>query len=1231
MRLGKTVRLLLLLLVPWWAGAVPALAQVTTATVTGNVKDAQGAVVPGATVTLTSQTRGTTLGETVTNSSGDYVFPNVVADTYIVQVQLEGFKTVRRAGITVSPGDRVAVPALTIEVGGLGETIEVRAETPLVQSQSGERSFTVATTEVENLPIASRNFATLARLTPGVMDGNQSGQQASRIGGGGQNNVMMDGVSTMDTGNNGQMLSMNVEAIAEVKVLTSAYQAEYGRSSGLQITAVTKSGSNSFRGSLYDVRRDSDWNSNSWIARRNGDPKAVSKEQDWGYSIGGPVGKPGGNNKLFFFYSHEYRPRTSSGAINRFRVPTVLERRGDFSQTTDNQGNLFNLIRDYQTGLPCTSANTNGCFQDGGVLGRIPQNRLYQVGLNVLKLWPEPNVSGLNYNLEIPRPRIENLIQQPAVRLDYQMSPSLRFTGKYAGQKQRVFVMPGTIPGFNDITTKHTFIHALSMTANYNLNATTFVEATYGWTQNRLAGGGAGGVLTADVSNRLNAGLGGLPLLYPDAGIVDPRYYDYGTLQDYGTPYFVDGRIMLPPVFQWGNRVANAPPNLLFPGWLNINRTQDFSASLTKVTGRHTVKGGFYLNHSFKAQNLNAGGGASFAGTLNFGNDNNNPIDTGFGFANAALGIFSSYQQQSKFIEGSYIYNNIEGYIQDNWKVNNRLTLDYGLRITHQQPQYDQFLQGSNFFVDQWSAAQAPLLYLPGCATTSPCSGASRQARDPRTGALLGAGSSALIGQIVPGTGSPVNGIRQAGDGISKYNYQWPALAFGPRFGAAYDLSGDQRLILRGGAGLFFDRPDGNSVFSQSGNPPNSTSTTVRYAELGNLGAGGLSSQGVPQLIVYRYDNDNLPSSAQWNVGVQMAMPWSSTFDVAYTGQRSFNVLNGEQAGGATNLNAIDLGAAFLPGNQDPTLPASAIPGARAFQEELLRPFRGYGNINQQTQDFWRQYHGLQFSWNRRFRNGFSGQVNYNLTLSDTGTMGVPLRLQHNADGSISVRDDQAAYNELLKDQNTRTHIIRTNFVWDLPDLHAGSGAAARVSQAVINDWQLSGILLSQSGQKYDIGYAYQSGGGNVNLTGSPNYGARVLIVGDPGSGCSGDPYRQFNTAAFAGPVSPSVGMESGRNYMTGCWGNTWDLAIARNFRMGGSRNLQVRLEMFNAFDTVVYTSRQTQLQLVSPTDPRIRNAQYNEDGSLNQSRLQPRNAGFGAVTGTASPRNLQLQIRFAF
>ncbi len=281
----------------------PVSAQVTSATVSGTVKDEQGGVIPGATAVSTNDARGTKLPPAVTNQTGDFVIPNVPAGTYTLEVTLTSFKALKRTGVTVSAGDRIPLGVLTIEVGRLTETVTVTDDAPVIQAASGERSFVIPTESVENLPLGTgRNFAALATLAPGVVG-------TTRQGGGGQNNITMDGVSTMDTGNNGQLLQMNVESIAEVKVLTSGYQAEYGRSSGLQIAAITKSGTNRLHGSIYDIHRDNSWNwkdGRTWAQDKNGDPTTVAVQSDWGYSLGGPIGRPGGDNKLFFFYSHEY-------------------------------------------------------------------------------------------------------------------------------------------------------------------------------------------------------------------------------------------------------------------------------------------------------------------------------------------------------------------------------------------------------------------------------------------------------------------------------------------------------------------------------------------------------------------------------------------------------------------------------------------------------------------------------------------------------------------------------------------------------------------------------------------------------------------------------------------------------------------------------------------------------------------------------------------------------------
>ncbi len=1193
-------------------GALNATAQITTGTIAGTVHDSQGGVVPGATIVLISEARGTRSAPTVTNAQGDYVLPNVTPDTYTVEVTMEGFKTIKRSEIRISGGDRVAVPPLTLEVGGAAETVNVTAEAALVQSQSGERSFAIATEQIENLPIGRGNFTNLTAFTPGVIAGGSGG---IRLGGTSQNNIMMDGVSAMDTGNNGQMLNMNIESIGEVKILTQGYQAEYGRSSGLQITAVTKSGTNRYRGSAYSVFTDSDWNETSWVRRRNGDVTPKTSEKTLGYTIGGPVGKPGGGNKLFFFYAHEYRPTTAAingGNVIRLRVPTALERVGDFSQSLDQNG----------APIPALADPNGGTFANN----QIPANRLYGTGLAILKRYPLPNAAqaaGTNYNYEVQPPTVKDLVQQPAVRMDYQLNSKLRFTGKYSGQRARPLVRPGLIAGFTDVLTPFPYITNYAATVNYTMTPTTFVEGTYGFIRNELTGGNENGVLVNESSNRLN-GLADFPLLYPNAGAVDPRYYANEVMNFAKAPFWDGKNLNLPPTFSWGSRIGAAPPNQRYPGWLNINRTQDVAVSLTKVMGRHTFKTGFYNNHSFKAQNV---GGTLFQGDVNFGNDTNNALDSGFGYANAALGVFTQYRQASKFVEGSMIYNNTEFYLQDNWKVNNRLTMDYGLRFTRQQPQHDQYQQMSNFFPEQWNPAQAPVFYVAGCSNgAAVCSGNVRNAMDPRTGQVLlvpnTANTQAAIGTPIPNTGNLLNGVRQAGDGIAKTGYTWPTLVAAPRFGLAYDLTGNQSTIFRAGGGLYFDRPDGNTIFAIPGNPPIATTQDLRYGQLQTLGQG-LSTVGVPAMTIFQYDAQ-IPSSWQWNAGVQRTLPFALVADVSYVGNRGVNRISN-----APNLNAIDFGVAYLPQSQDPTRAgASTVPGALSYPENLLKPYRGLGNITTYTTDFWDEYHSIQTSLNRRFRNSFSFGVNYTYGISFKGNTGLTKRYQHAPDGTLSVRADQADYEKLNETLDRRPHIIKANGIWAFPQVPSSFGRAVGY---LLNDWQIAGVLTAGSGPAYDLGYSYQNNGGNVNLTGSPNYGARIQYIGDPGSGCSSNQYSQFNIASVTGPQYGSLGLESGRNLLRGCADKRVDLSLSRDIRAGGSRRLELRLDVFNAFNAEIITNRNNTVTYVSPTNLTVVNNQFNADGSLNTARAKPNNSGFGAATNAEAMRNMQVQVRFQF
>ena len=200
--------------------------------------------------------------------------------------------------------------------------------------------------------------------------------------------------------------------------------------------------------------------------------------------------------------------------------------------------------------------------------------------------------------------------------------------------------------------------------------------------------------------------------------------------------------------------------------------------------------------------------------------------------------------------------------------------------------------------------------------------------------------------------------------------------------------------------------------------------------------------------------------------------------------------------------------------------------------------------------------------------------------------------------------------------------------MWSLPRAPESFGRAVGF---ILNDWQIAGVLTAGSGTTYDLNYTYQNNGASVNLTGSPNYGARIVYVGDPGSGCSDNQYAQFNAASVTGPQPGSVGLESGRNILRGCADKRVDLSLSRDIRLGGARRMEFRVDVFNAFNAVIINGRNNTVTFANPGNLAIVNNQFNADGSLNAARSKPNNSGFGAATGAQAMRNVQAQLRFQF
>jgi hypothetical protein len=374
--------------------------------------------------------------------------------------------------------------------------------------------------------------------------------------------------------------------------------------------------------------------------------------------------------------------------------------------------------------------------------------------------------------------------------------------------------------------------------------------------------------------------------------------------------------------------------------------------------------------------------------------------------------------------------------------------------------------------------------------------------------------------------------------------------------------------------------------------------------------------------------------------------------DVSYVGHHQWDALANTQNGGGVNLNAIDVGTTLGGNGLDPT-----VGGLAAKNNNLLRPFQGYSNINVQMPIWHRTFHSIQMSWQRRFSHGFSFQANDTWTLYDKGNTLLPgpqLRLIHNADATYSISPDQAVAEDLFADQGTTTHIIVVNGTWDLPDVKSTKSVYKGIGY-LVNDWQLSGIFRADSGAPYDIGYSYNSGVSGQQLTGSPDYNSRIVInnLDAFGSGCSSNQYAQLDntmvasaagaasavtTNAASGAQIGSKGLESGRNLFHACKNHLLDLAIQRSIRVGGGKSIVIRADMYNALKTVIINGRSTNIQFNSATDMSVRNSQFNADGTMATGRNLPNNAGFGAATGARDSfggsnalRSIQLQVQFKF
>ena len=1152
----------------------------------GRILDAQGAAVPGATVTVSDLAKNVNVS-TKTNEQGDFVLPGLQPGLYNLRVEAAGFKRLDRSAIPLDANDKLALGALTLEVGALTEAVEVSAEIALLQTESVERSATIVGKQMENIEVNGRNPLDLAKLVPGVVStanfsvGGVGGLNGLQVNGnrGTENQLTINGIGDIDTGANGsQNVTISLDSMAEFKILTGTYQAEYGRNAGAQISMVTKSGTSQFHGSGYWYHRHDDLNANTWINNVRGLPRNLFRFNNPGYTIGGPVYIPkllhATKNRLFFFWSEEFQRQLQPNVLDNRTVPTALERKGDFSQSVDNNNRPL-VIKNPLTGQPF---NNN----------IIPPSMIYAPGQALLNIYPLPNTNGTGYNfssqLSSNLPRREDLL-----RLDYNLSQNVRVFGHWIGN---VFpqILPygsfvlGPKPAVTTITDTRPG-HSIAGGVTWVINPTMTNEANWGFTKNKID--------IFEVGDKLRRKTSGvnLPLLYPDA-----------VQDDY-----------IPQALFNGSHLANSPTFVSNDApFRNYNTSIDISDNLTKVWRSHTIKAGMFLQRSRKDQ-------TSFAdnnGNYNFGDNASNPYDTGYGYSNAILGVYQTMDQASAYINGMYRYWNIEGFVQDTWKITPRVTLDYGMRLSWYQPQFDASGQASTFVLAKWDPAKAPRLYQPALVN------GVRSAVDPVTNQVLPAYD---IGLEVPGTGDPFNGVLQSDKGINKYLQDSRGVQWGPRFGIAWDVTGKQNIVIRTGGGIYYDRFQGNRVFDFVRNPPETVQPTLTYGFAQDINPKNILL-GPP--TVYAADpQGKIPTTYTYQFSIQNRLPWNMMLDTAYVGSLGRHLQDNR------NLNPVPYGATFLPQNQDPTLVASspnALLGNNALPRDLLRPLRGFGEVRLYESAATSNYNALQINLTRRAAKGLFFGAAYTWSKALTTAQ---------AD-TTWVRADQFTRQAEYGPANfDRRQVFALNYVYNTPSVKGN-----RVVGAFVNGWQLSGVTQMLTGQPFTPGFNI-AGAGSQNITG--NYiasgntqesGRLRMVPGcNPYTG-SDDPFNRLNASCFLPPLPGSLGLESGINSLYAPGLIDFDMSLQKEIAIKERVHFQFRVDAFNVFNHPNFTrdgtnsGLNTTLNFTGYPNPVLANnaTPYNAAGQLVNV------TGFGAVTVPTpgflgSARILQTLIRISF
>ena len=1186
----------LLLLFTFLATSTGSRGQDIFGTINGTVIDPTGAAVPGAKVTIINEE--TKLSRQLNaNDNGFYVASDLPVGVYTVIAEHDKFKTTTRKGNTLLAGAHLTVD-MALELGAATETVEVNAAAVAINTTSAEISRTVETKELQNVSLNERNYIELITLVPGAaltsfdQTSFTTGQSIAPANINGQrtdgNLITVDGGYNLDSGSNGtQLNNVGIDFIREVNVETSNYSAEYGRSAAASVNVVTRSGGDQFHGGLFEFVRN-----NSLDATPDLSKKLELRYNDFGGDVGGPILK----QKLFFFFGIEAKRLVlpGDGPAKTLTMPTSPELIGNFADagaTLTAKGTVpASCIGSYSGGA--TDTNPADFSASGTGTGTALSPSCISSGgmaiANIYKLLETPGASPESAEIFTNAPTTNNATFAPVTpqnweedlaRVDFHPNAKhLIYFRSIHDHLELVdpfgpFSPGGALPTSPQLRIRPGYNFQLADVWTVSPTLINEAKINTAWNKQRIP-------VTGKLWQQATYGFTSTNYIEPFPG-VGP----YPTGIPSGT-------------FTGTCPATTCPAEFLGPYEFLLAPTVDISPSdsVTWQKRSHTVRFGFLYARNRKDQNSRT---VTSQGLLNFSSAS--PNTTGDQFADALLGNYNSLTQFSADPVGHFRFNDYEGYIDDTWRISRRLSLEFGVRLTYTVPTYTQANNMVNFdpalytpipglTVSAGNVPSAPLTdgSVFDCPPTSSTPGACNPG--PTGGGFV------VTGLVRPGS-VPGDQLIRVANGNTPFVLDVPVSGQrgffqteflpAPRLGIAYQPFGN-KTVIRAGFGMFYDKPEGNLVFGQTGIVPFLQQVVFQSGNIGALPASGAAPTvfGVsavnPKLVVAR--------DTQYSLSIQREVPWGLLFQAQYVGDHGWHELR------EPNINV-------------PTF-ATAAAAAAGTTINQVRPYLGYTDISQFNSDALSNYNALQLSAIKR-----SGPLTLNASYTFSKTLGTDTNLNDNPEPECAFTCLNSAgqtipwqkyyYGPLNFDLK---NIFVASAVLEEPFLRNLRGAAG----VVLSGWQLSTVARAQSGQPLTV-----TGSTTVGSLKNENFTDRANIVsGQPlnlgvvkglsscaaGAG-SGTKICYFNTTAFT-----STGMTTGIGTapvgdIVGPGYYDWDFSLRKNFRIREGMTMLFQFDAFNAFNHVNYGNPSTTVT----------------------------SGSFGTITTNQPPRQLQLGAKFSF